>query len=633
MAKRNLYLTNTPIEEAKKIYEDALRGLTGESKKETIPVIESLGRISSRAVHARHSSPLYNCAAMDGIMTVSDYTRQASEEAPLVLEEGSFEQVDTGDPLRDPFDCVIMAEDIIEKDGHLEITEPAHPWQHVRPIGEDIVATELIIPSNHEIRPMDIGVLLSAGITEIEVYKKLTVGIMPTGTEMIEPDAEPRSGDIIESNSRVFEAMVTQCGASAVRVSPVKDDYDTLKKEITSLSQLCDILIINAGSSAGREDFTSAILRELGEVFVHGIAIKPGKPAILARIGNVPVIGIPGYPVSAYIVFEEFVTPLLMRMSHRENAQGDVIEALSTRRIVSSLKHQEYVRVKVGSVDGKFVATPLSRGAGAAMSLVRSDGFCIIPQNSEGVEANETVSVRLVRPKNELEKTIVSIGSHDMILDIINDISAIRGDGFQLSSSHTGSLAGLMSLKKGECHLAPVHLLSPDGTYNAASVKKMIKEPAALIKGVTRIQGIMVPKGNPKNIKGIRDLESVSFINRQRGAGTRLLLDYMLDIEGIDRDLIKGYEREATTHMAVAAAVKSGSCDCGLGVYSAASALGLDFIPVGEEEYDFAVMQRYLELDNIQKFIDMLRGQEFSRRLDELGGYGLKNTGEVILID
>ena len=267
------------------------------------------------------------------------------------------------------------------------------------------------------------------------------------------------------------------------------------------------------------------------------------------------------------------------------------------------------------------------------MSLVRSDGFCIIPQNSEGVEANETVSVRLVRPKNELEKTIVSIGSHDMILDIINDISAIRGDGFQLSSSHTGSLAGLMSLKKGECHLAPVHLLSPDGTYNVSSVKKMIKEPAALIKGVTRIQGIMVPKGNPKNIKGISDLESVSFINRQRGAGTRLLLDYMLDREGIDRDLIKGYEREATTHMAVAAAVKSGSCDCGLGVYSAASALGLDFIPVGEEEYDFAVMQRYLELDNIQKFIDMLRGQEFSRRLDELGGYGLKNTGEVILID
>ncbi|MGB5822993.1 MAG: molybdopterin biosynthesis protein [Proteocatella sp.] len=633
MTKRNLYLNNTPVEEAKKIYIEALSDLFESSRKETVPVIESLDRVSADAVYARYSSPLYNCAAMDGIMLESSYTRIASEELPLMLEEGRYEEVDTGDPIRPPFDAVIMAEDLIEKDESLEIISPAHPWQHVRPIGEDIVATELIIPTNHQIRPMDIGVLLSGGITEIDVYAKLKVGIMPTGTEMVEPSDVPQIGDIIESNSRVFEGLVKQNGALPCRVPPVKDDYETLKSEILELSKTCDLIIINAGSSAGREDFTSEILKEIGQVFVHGVAMKPGKPAILARIKDIPVIGIPGYPVSAYLVFEEFVAPLLRKLGHLESGEEETIEAISTRRIVSSLKHQEYVRVKIGNVDGKFVATPLSRGAGAAMSLVRSDGFCIIPQNSEGVDANETINVKLVRKKTELNQTIVSIGSHDMILDVLNDIFGKQGGNLHLSSSHVGSLAGLMSLKKGECHMAPTHLLSSDGSYNIANIKSMITEPVALVKGVSRTQGLIVQKGNPLNIKGLADLERATYINRQRGAGTRVLLDYKLEKLKLDKSKITGYEREATTHMAVAAAVKSNTCDCGLGVYSAARALDLDFVPVGEEEYDFAIMKKYMDMDIIKNFISTIKSDEFKKRLEQLGGYGYQNTGEVIIID
>lgn len=633
MAKRNLYLNNTPVEEAKKIYIDALSDLLERPRKEMVQVVESLDRVSSDAVYAKYSSPLYNCAAMDGIMLESSYSKIASEELPLRLEEGLYEEVDTGDPIKPPFDAVIMAEDLIEKEGSFEILAPAHPWQHVRPIGEDIVATELIIPTNHQIRPMDIGVLLSGGITEIEVYSQLRVGIMPTGTEMIEPSDIPKLGDIIESNSRVFEGLVKQNGALPFRVAPVKDDYETLKTEILKLAQTCDLIIINAGSSAGREDFTSEILREIGQVFVHGLAMKPGKPAILARIKDIPVIGIPGYPVSAYLVFEEFVTPLLRKLGHLHEGEDETIEAISTRRIVSSLKHQEYVRVKVGNVAGKFVATPLSRGAGAAMSLVRSDGFCVIPQNSEGVDANETVKVKLVRNKAELKQTIVSIGSHDMILDVLNDIFGKQGGRVHLSSSHVGSLAGLMSLKKGECHIAPTHLLSSDGSYNIANIKSMISEPVSLIKGVRRTQGLIVQKGNPLNIKGLPDLVRVTYINRQRGAGTRVLLDYQLEKLKLDKSKIIGYDREATTHMAVAAAVKSNTCDCGLGIYSAAKALDLDFVPVGEEEYDFAIMKKYMNMDIIQKFISTIKSDEFKHRLDKLGGYGYQNTGEVIIID
>lgn len=633
MTKRNLYLKNTPLEEAKKIYESAIEDILNKIKTEKVSVIEALGRIIAGPVYAKYSSPLYNCAAMDGIMVESEYTKLASEQSPLILEPQKYEQVDTGDPIKNPYDCVIMAEDIIEKDGIFQIIAPAHPWQHVRPIGEDIVATELIMSTNHKIRAIDIGVLLSSGITEVEVYKKPIVGIIPTGTEIIEPDEIPKEGDIIESNSRVFEALITELGGMPKRIPPVKDDYEDIKNNIIALSKTCDMIIINAGSSAGREDFTVSILKELGEVFIHGVAIKPGKPAILARIGDIPVIGIPGYPVSAYIVFEEFAAPLIRNLSHEICKEAQIINAVATRRMVSSLKHKEYIRVNVGLVDGKYIAVPLSRGAGSAMSLVKSDGFCIVEQNSEGVDINEEVSVSLIKSKDELSNTIVSIGSHDIIIDVINNLLSENQKNARLTSAHTGSFGGITSLRKSECHIAPIHILDENGQYNLSELKKLKNREYALIKGVSRIQGLIVPKGNPKSITSLEDLTSVSFINRQRGAGTRLLLDYKLKELNIDKALIKGYEREAVTHMAVAAAIKSGNCDTGMGVFSAAKALDLDFIPVGEEEYDFAIAKDYLELPMIKDFLEIIKSEQFKKVLETLGGYSYSRLGEVILVD
>ena len=524
-----------------------------------------------------------------------------------------------------------MAEDIIEKDGAFQIIAPAHPWQHVRPIGEDIVATELIMSINHKIRAIDIGVLLSAGITKLSVYSKPKIGIIPTGTEMIEPDQTPKEGDIIESNSRVFEALVTELGGTSVRIPPVKDDYDSIKHKVLELCKECDMIIINAGSSAGREDFTVSILKELGEVFVHGVAIKPGKPAILARIGNIPVIGIPGYPVSAYIVFEEFAAPIIKRLSHIDFKDSEIIEAVATRRMVSSLKHREYIRVNVGFVDGKYVATPLSRGAGSAMSLVKSDGFCIVEQNSEGVDMNEPVKVRLVKQKEALDNTIVSIGSHDIIMDVMSNLFNKMKKETRLTSAHTGSFGGITSLRKSECHIAPIHILDQNGNYNIGEIQKLKNREYALIKGVRRIQGLIVPKGNPKNVESLMDLTRLTFINRQRGAGTRILLDYKLNSLDIDKSLIKGYEREAVTHMAVAAAIKSGSCDTGLGVFSAAKALDLDFVPIGEEEYDFAIAKDYLKLPIIEEFLEIIQSDEFKNELELLGGYSYPDLGKILL--
>ena len=643
MAKRNLYLSNVPAEEALSKYFSALDGFL-KPRFEEIPVEESLDRVNHQAVYARCCSPPYNAAAMDGIAVIAAATAQARESRPLFLNEGKdFIPVDTGDPIHSPYDAVIMAEDVIGTDDGgesktVKILEAAAAWQHIRPIGEDIVTGEMILPGRHLVRPIDIGVLLSGGVTRIEVYAKPAVAIFPTGSEIVDVhgmangELEAGKGRIIESNSRMFEAMVKQLGGAPFRFAPVPDDYGLLSEVIRKAAEEYDVVIINAGSSAGTEDFTVHVLRELGEVVVHGVAVKPGKPVILAKVNNKPVIGTPGYPVSAYLSFESFAAPVLRALTGRRDGTPQRVDAVLSRRLISSLKHREYVRVKVGRVGDRLVASPLARGAGAAMSLVRSDGFCVIEQNSEGIEAGTSAPVELYRSMEEIDRALVCVGSHDLILDVIADMMAgSPNDAVYLTSSHVGSLAGLMSLKRGECHIAPVHLLDEEtGVYNVSWLKNNFPDgDVTLIKGVGRIQGLIIPKGNPLGIKSIACLGRCRYINRQKGAGTRLFLDYQLKKAGIDSLGINGYDREAATHMAVAAAVQGGSADAGMGVASAAKALGLDFIPLGEEEYDFAVLTHFLKLGAMGIFLDILTSHDFHCRLEDLGGYTWKNAGEI----
>ena len=642
MAKRNLYLKTTPAEEAGEKYMQALEE-AGCLKPQTeiVNTYESLNRITAEPIFAKCCSPLFNSAAMDGIAVKSAKTAKAKEERPLILEPGTgYKIIDTGDPVKSPFDAVVMAEDVIEESGsdRVMITRSVPGWQHVRPIGEDIAAGEMLLPSHHTIRPVDIGVLLAGGILSLKTFKKPTVSIIPTGTEIIMPYENPSEGDIIDSNSGMFAAMVTEAGGTPHRCSIVPDDYQQIKEAVLEETEKSDVVIINAGSSAGTEDYTVHVLREIGEVIIHGVAMKPGKPVILAVVGGKPVIGLPGYPVSAYLAFENFVEPVLRKMTGGNSLSGltsrKTVKAVLSKRIVSSLKHREYVRVKVGKVGDKFVCAPLARGAGAAMSLVRADGFCVIPQESEGFEAGETVDVELYNDIARIENTLVSIGSHDMILDVMNDMMAERFPGMNLSGTHVGSMAGLMALSRGETVIAPTHLLDEEtGEYNISYIEKIFPgEKMALIKGVDRIQGIMVKKGNPLGIKGVEDLTRVRYVNRQRGAGTRVLLDYKLKQAGITPDMIDGYDKEAATHMAVAALVASDEIDAGMGIKSAADAMGLDFVEVGTEEYDFAIRQENLELPQVRAFRQILESKEFHEKLEKMGGYGWHQAGRIVLI-
>ena len=631
MNNRNLYLEMKPVDEAQNIFLSAL-DLEGIRKVEVIASKDAAGRVTAEAVFAKFSSPMFNASAMDGIAVISAHTAQASTTRPLLLKEDfDFIVVDTGDPIHAPYDAVIMAEDTVETPDGIRIVDSIAPWENIRPIGEDIVSGEMILTGHHRIRPVDVGVLLSAGITEVAVRKKPTVAIFPTGTEIIEPTDMPVEGSILESNTRMFESMVNSQGGIAVRHSILKDEYEVIRDAVKEAVLNHDMVIINAGSSAGREDFTVHVLRELGQVLVHGVAIKPGKPVILAIVQGKPVIGLPGYPVSAYVGFINFVSPVLSLFTDLPEESQPVVDAIMTRRLISSLKHKEYVRVKVGEVGGRIIAAPLTRGAGAAMSLVRADGFCIIDQNSEGVEAGETVPVLLTGDPEAIKRTLVVIGSHDMMLDVLADMMPVHYKNMHLSSTHVGSLGGIMALQRRETHLAPIHLLDEEtGNYNVPFLQKHFKEPMALIKGVGRIQGILVKKGNPLNVATIEDLKGLRYVNRQRGAGTRMLFDHELKKRNISPEEISGYDLEATTHMAVAALVGSDGADAGLGILAAARAMNLDFIPVGQEEYDFALPAEYLELPFVQAFIKLMKSEIFRKKMDTLGGYSFENIGQVV---
>lgn len=628
------YLTNIPLNEGIKMYLDSLNEFKLE--EEYIDVEESLGEMTSCCVYANLSNPFYNCSAMDGIAVNSEKTFMANEQNVITLKEyEDYIEVDTGDPIPKGFDAVIMIEDVLEKEnGLVKIYKPAIPWQHIRCLGEDIVEKEMVLPSFHTIRPQDMASMISAKIDKVKVFRKLKVGIIPTGTELIDRYKTPKIGDIIEFNSRLFEGMILDYKAKPIIYPIVEDNYEKIKNSLLKALNECDVVLINAGSSQGREDYTHDIIDELGEVLIHGLAIKPGKPAILGKVYNKPVIGIPGYPVSAWVVMENIVKPVVLSLNHRKVNDRLKVKATITKRVMSSLKFEEFIRVNVGYVDGKFIATPLKRGAGTITTLVNADGVIRIPQNYEGINEGDTVYVELLKDIDIIKNKIVSIGSHDIVMDILNDEITKKSFGNTvLSSSHVGSFNGLLSMKKGECHIAPIHLFDTDSeTYNLPYIKKYITDDVSIIKLVKRTQGLIVQKGNPLNIKGIKDLVNVRYINRQKGSGTRILFDYLLNKEDIKKSSINGYEREEFTHMSLAKAIQNSDADCGLGTYSAAKVFDLDFIPICDEEYDLLVKSELLESDYIKILLNAINSQEFKTRVESLGGYNLDEIGKIIKV-
>ena len=618
------YLNNLPLDEAKKLYFDHLEKVGFKAETETVRVTDACGRIIKNAAYAHICSPHYNASAMDGVAVKASDTFEASERTPVTLTPDKYTVVDTGDPIPDGCDAVIMVEDLIDKENDCyEIIASVYPWQNVRQVGEDICMGDMIAPSGTVLTPSLCGALLAGGITEIEVIKTPVVGIIPTGDEIVEPTDSPEKGDIIEFNSTVFKGMLKNFNSS-VKVYPITPDKkDLIKAAVEKALSECDIVLVSAGSSAGRDDYTSEIIASLGTVLVHGIAVKPGKPAVLGEAFGKPVIGLPGYPVSAIVIMDEIVSEAVNRYYGKAIVSKPTVKAVLAKKIVSSLKYSEYVRVTLGRINGKLIASPLARGAGVITSFTKADGVLIVPQNCEGIETGEEVEIRLLRPINEIENTLVVTGSHDPLIDEVADFLAKRKAEFRVCSTHVGSMGAIYAVRDGLAHMGGIHLLDTEtGVYNKSYVEKYIPDGSAVaVKGVGRVQGLMVKKGNPLGIKEFSDIQNVRYVNRQKGAGTRILCDYLIEKNGMNADKINGYRNEEFTHTAVAALIAAGNADAGLGIYSAAKMYDLDFIPICNETYEFLIDKNYLNDPMVKQFLDVLYSEEFRTRLSEMGGY------------
>lgn len=632
------YLTNVPLDEARGEYLARLQenGFAGQT--EMVSVQNAFGRITARAVYAAICAPHYAASAMDGIAVHAKDTFGATETTPVRLTPQQYMVVDTGDPVPEDCDAVIMVEDIVRgEDESVTIYAAAAPWQHIRQIGEDICAGEMILASYMEVTPAAIGAMIAGGVLEIEVIKKPVIGIIPTGDEIVAPCADPKPGDILEFNSSIFSAMVQEWGAEAKTYPIVPDRFDAIREMVAGAADECDIVLLNAGSSAGREDYSVSVIRELGDVVYHGIAIKPGKPAILGLRGAVPILGVPGYPVSGIIVIEELLKPLVAEWFHSNTAPVQLATATLTRPVVSGLKYQEFVRVRMGEVGGKLTASPLSRGAGVVSSFMKADGILEVPQGTEGYEAGEEVQVRLLSTPEKLQNTLVVIGSHDPLLDEVADMMHRADPTVFMSSSHVGSMGGIMAIRRGEAHAGGCHLLDTEtGAYNLSFLKKYFPNGGIrLVRCVGRQQGLMLAKGNPLDIKEFADIakNGVRYVNRQKGSGTRVLMDYLCEQYAVNVSDIYGYEREELTHTSVAAQIANGSADAGMGIYSAAQLYDLDFLPICIEEYDLIIPDHAWETPVVQQLIATLKSPAFREKMLAMGGYTVDHPGEIIPLD
>lgn len=586
----------------------------------SIPISESAGKVSARAVYAPLSIPSWHLSAMDGLAVSSNDTIGATEQDPILLT--NFVRVNTGNLVPSGYNAVIMIEDVEEREDGFLIRSAVHPWQHIRPIGEDIASTEMIIPAGHLIRPQDIGALISYGLSVIEVLT-IKVALIPTGSEIVPVGSTPGPGQVIESNMIMAASLIRDFGADVTIYPITPDDPNTIRSTLEDAAKDHDLVLVSAGSSKGTRDYTADCIRDLGEVFIHGIAIKPAKPVILGSINSNPVIGMPGYPVACHTILREIITPILSWYGLPVN-RPEKIYAELTSTLFSEAGTDEFVLMTVGKINNRWVATPQSRGSGVQMSMVRSNGYCTIPLRIEGYEAGNQVEVALTMPREEAEKTILIVGSHDPIIDRLSDL--LREEGIFPSSVHVGSMGGILALKRESCHLAPMHLLSDDGDYNIQHLQKYLPgEDLILICVAEREQGIVSTKG-----LSFDAITKNRFINRQKGSGTRMLLDFLLKKHGVNPEQIAGYEREVTTHLAVCLAVQSGDADMGMAVHTAAKTFGLEFIPVGTERYELVTTAKIFEADpHVQALVSMIQTDKFKTILEKMGGYRTGETGVI----
>ncbi|MBM7624535.1 molybdopterin biosynthesis protein [Sporohalobacter salinus] len=632
MEKRNIYLDKLPLAEAKDII---LTNLTANYTEvtERVEVEETLGRITARAIYAKNSSPHYYAAAMDGIAVDVADTFGAGKRSPkkLIIGEDAF-FVDTGDAISKDCNGVIMIEDINQLDENIvEITTSAAPGQHIRSIGEDILASQLLVPANTKLDSVDIGGLLAGGITEIEVKKEPEVAILPTGTELVEPGNSLKPGEIVEYNSRVISSQIKQWGAIPVKADKVKDDYDLIKEQVNQLSQQYDLVLIIAGSSAGAEDYTSQVIKDLGELLFHGVAIKPGKPLMAGIVNEKLVIGVPGYPVSAYLDNRLFVKPVIERLLGSTCSQPDIVKAELTYDLVSKLGEEEFVRVNIVRIEGKLKAIPLQRGAGVINSVMESDGFVRISNLSQGINRGEQVEVEL-RKNIDYNRNLLIVGEKDLVYEILSNQLKLSRVNLNLKFKNFDSNTALETLEQRIANLALIRTVGTPQQIDRSWLQERLDQQVVVVKLAVSDIGLVIQSNSSLAINGIRDLnqEGISFVNLQQGTASRCLLDNKLKTAGIDSKEVVGYNQEESTARSAANLVKEGIVDVGLASREVAELFDLDFISLGKVTSSLIIPESQWEDEKIKNLLGVINSSKFKSELRKIAGYNIEECEEII---
>ena len=646
--------------------EDALSELHKHFKPEPtateVTVFDSIGRTLAHDVIAQIDVPGFDRASMDGYALIANDTFGADDDNPkrlkivgkceagqqssVPVKDGEAVEISTGAPVPRGANAVVMVEHTRRTNSVVEVFRPAVPGENIAAAGSDIMAGELVLRNGETITPREIGVLAALGTQRIKVFKKPRVAIISTGNELLSPGASLTYGKLYDINASAIAASAVECGGEPILLGIVPDNAEAMQNTIRRGLEQADMVLTSGSTSAGAGDLIYRIIDNLGKpgVLVHGISVKPGKPAVIAVVNGKPLIGLPGYPTSTLMIFHALVAPVLREMSGLTPKAVIVNDARLALRVTTKGRRELLPVHLTRTATGEYLAYPTMGGSGAISSFSLSDGYIDVPDTVNYVEEGDEVKVYLfgagVSPAD-----LVVIGSHCIGIDILIGVIREHRPGFVSKVINTGSLGGLHAIGRGEADVAGVHLLhEATGEYNVPFYQLFgLMDKAVLVRGYAREQGFLLPKGNPKGIHGFDDLLTgeISFMNRNRGSGTRILVDLHLSkiatskkatLEDLARK-IHGYTSETKSHSAVAAAVAYGRADVGVGIRTVAETYGLDFIKIGDESYDFLLARDRLEKPAMQSFLEALRSKEFASLLS-VKAPGLKasaSTGSIVI--
>jgi len=612
-----------------------LREFTPAARRtEVMPAADALGRTLAEDVVSRRNVPHYTASAVDGYTVAALSTAGATPATPVVLEPGRFEWVNTGMPII-AGDSVVMIEDTSQTaDGKLKIFKSLTQGENVRAVGEDVMAGQILAVDGDPVTPALVSLLLCAGVAEAAVRARPRTLFIPTGDEIVDAKSWFKeegilAGLVVDSNSAFAEAIFGQWGYE-IDVHPIlPDDPGRIREAIKDAASRYDVVLVSAGSAKGKRDHTAEIFTDIGKMLFRAVRMKPGRPVMAANVAGKPVICTPGFPMSCAVVLWSVVYPLLTALSE-EPADDSLSKSMGSAETVRArfmIQHSspagvaEWLRLKIALVDGALLAWPLTAGASVLWALAESDGIALLDEEVLECEKGTPVKFRLTR-KVDLPNRLLFQGSDDPAIQLL--ISLMRKRGADLAIRAVGSMGGLAALGRGEAHFAAAHLMDPaDGSYNTSYIEKFASGRSWRRQLVFyRSQGIIVARGNPKNITTFEDLtRGVVFENRQPGAGTRVLLDFMLKSAGLTPEDVKGYERQSITHLEAANKVASGVADATLGIKAAADALGLDFIPIAQEPYELVFAENFDEHPAAKALAGAIASEEWRAKVERMGGY------------